>query len=102
MSYELEPFDIKVVLVEPWRIRTNVVNAMDVAKKSQVPNSPYSQIIPRMATSFEHMKENWSSPEIVTKVVLKAVASENPSLRYIAGKAPDEEFYNMMKQNFMK
>src|SRR3989475_6968164 len=28
MSYELEPFGIKVVLVEPWIIRTNVFNAM--------------------------------------------------------------------------
>jgi NAD(P)-dependent dehydrogenase (short-subunit alcohol dehydrogenase family) len=102
MTYELEPFGIKAVLVEPWFIRTDVVNAMDVAKKSQDPNSPYSQIMQKMTTSFEHMKENWSSPDLVAKVVLKAVASENPSLRYISGKALDEQFYNMMKQNFMK
>jgi len=113
MSYELEPFGIKVVLVEPMFIRTNVVNAMVVAKKSQDPNSSYSQIMQKMATSLEHMKENWSSPDLVAKVVLKAVASENPSLRYLVGKdietwmeakrsMSDEDFYNMMKQNFMK
>jgi NAD(P)-dependent dehydrogenase (short-subunit alcohol dehydrogenase family) len=113
MSYELEPFGIKVVLVEPMFIRTNAVSAMVAAKKSQDPNSSYSQIMQKMATSFEHMLENWSSPDLVAKVVLKAVASENPNLRYLVGKdietwveakrsMSDEEFYNMMKQNFMK
>jgi len=43
MAYELEPFGIKVILVEPGVIRTNLANAMVVAKKSQDPNSPYSQ-----------------------------------------------------------
>jgi NAD(P)-dependent dehydrogenase (short-subunit alcohol dehydrogenase family) len=113
MAYELEPFGIKVVLVEPGVIRTNFANAMVVAKKSQDPNSPYSQIMQKMATSFEHMMENGSSPDLVAKVVLKAVTSENPSLRYLAGKdietwmegkrnMSDEEFYKMMKQNVMK
>jgi NAD(P)-dependent dehydrogenase (short-subunit alcohol dehydrogenase family) len=113
MSYELEPFGIKAVLVEPMFIRTNAVNTMVVARKSQDPNSSYSQIMQKMATSFEHMMENLSPPDLVAKVVLKAVASENPSLRYLVGKdietwmeakrsMSDEEFYNMMKQNFMK
>jgi NAD(P)-dependent dehydrogenase (short-subunit alcohol dehydrogenase family) len=113
MAYELEPFGIKVVLVEPGVIRTNFANAMVVAKKSQDPNSPYSQYMQKIASSFEHMMENGSSPDLVAKVVLKAVTSENPSLRYLAGKdietwmegkrnMSDEEFYNMMKQNLMK
>jgi hypothetical protein len=67
----------------------------------------------KMAASFEHMMENGSSPHLVAKVVLKAVTSENPSLRYLAGKdietwmegkrnMSDEEFYKVMKQNLMK
>ncbi len=55
MAYELEPFGIKVILVEPGVIRTNFANAMVVAKKSQDPNSPYSQIMQKMATSFQHV-----------------------------------------------
>jgi NAD(P)-dependent dehydrogenase (short-subunit alcohol dehydrogenase family) len=113
MAYELEPFGIKVVLVEPGVIRTNFANAMVVAKKSQDPNSPYSQLMQKIASSFEHMMENGSSPDLVAKVVVKAVTSENPSLRYLAGKdietwmegkrnMSDEEFYKMMKQNIMK
>jgi hypothetical protein len=40
----------------------------------------------KIASSFEHMMENGSSPDLVAKVVLKAVTSENPSLRCLAGK----------------
>ena len=113
MAYELEPFGIKVVLIEPGVIRTNFVNDVVAAKKSQNPNSPYSQIMQKMAASFEPMFENGSSADVVAKVVLNAVTSENPSLMYLAGKdieslkeakrnMSDQEFYRMMKQNLMK
>src|ERR671921_2989653 len=68
MSYELEPFGIKGVIVEPGVIRTNIANGMVIAEKSQNPNSPYSQIMQKMSTSFEHMLENASSPDVVAKV----------------------------------
>ena len=113
MSYELEPFGIKVVVVEPGVIRTKIVNGMVIAKKSQDPNSPYLQIIQKMATVLENMMENGSPPDLVAKVVLNAVTNESPTLRYLAGKdveawldskrnMSDEEFYKMMKQNLMK
>jgi NAD(P)-dependent dehydrogenase (short-subunit alcohol dehydrogenase family) len=112
MSYELEPFGIKVVLVEPGVIKTNFVDGMVIARKSQDPKSPYSQIIQKMVTGLEEMMKNGSSPDLVAKVVLNAATNENPSLRYLAGndveqlleskrKMPDEEFYKMMKQNLM-
>ena len=71
MAYELEPFGIKVVLVEPGFIRTNIVNSTVVAKKSQDTNSPYSQLMQNMTTSFEHLMEAGSPPDVVAKVVLK-------------------------------
>ncbi len=85
MSYELEPFGIKVVIVEPGVIRTNIVNTMVVARKSQDPNSPYVQIMQKMANSFEELMKNSSSPDLVANVVLNAVKDENPNLRYLAG-----------------
>jgi NAD(P)-dependent dehydrogenase (short-subunit alcohol dehydrogenase family) len=112
ISYELEPFGIKVVIVEPGVIRTNFVTV--VAKKSQDPNSPYSQIMQKTATVIENMMKNSSSsPDLVANVVLNAVTNENPNLRYLAGKdvetwldskrtMSDEEFYKMMKQTLMK
>ena len=55
MSYELEPFGIRVVIVEPGVIRTNFGDGLVVAEKSQDPNSPYSQIMQKTATGFEEM-----------------------------------------------
>jgi NAD(P)-dependent dehydrogenase (short-subunit alcohol dehydrogenase family) len=112
MSYELEPFGIRVVIVEPGVIRTNFGNGLIVARKSQDPNSPYSQIMQIMASSFEEMMKNASSPNLVAQVVLNAVRDENPNLRYLAGNdveqwlgtkrnMSDEEFYKMMRRNLM-
>ncbi|HJT49074.1 MAG TPA: SDR family oxidoreductase [Nitrososphaeraceae archaeon] len=111
ISYELEPFGIKVVIVEPGVIRTNFGNGLVVAKKSQDPKSPYSQKMQKIANSFEELMKNSSSPELVANVVLKAVKDESPNLRYLAGNdveqwlgakrnMSDEEFYKMMSQNF--
>ena len=113
LAYELEPFGIKVIIIEPGVIGTNFVNNVVFAKKSQDPNSPYAQFMQDVATSFQHMLEGGSSSDVVAKVVLEAVTSENPRLRYLAGKdmetwmkaktsMSDEEFHNMMKQNLMK
>jgi NAD(P)-dependent dehydrogenase (short-subunit alcohol dehydrogenase family) len=71
MAYELEPFGIRVVLVEPGVIKTNFVNSIVAAKKSQDPNSPYAQFMQNVATSFQHMLEGGASSDVVAKVVLK-------------------------------
>ncbi|MGC2571203.1 MAG: SDR family NAD(P)-dependent oxidoreductase [Candidatus Nitrosopolaris sp.] len=113
MAYELEPFRIKVVLVEPGFIKTNIINNMVTAKKSQDANSPYSEHMGNIVSLIEHGHETGSSPDVVAKAVLKAVTSENPILRYLAGKdvekmmeakrsMSDEEFHKMIKQNIMK
>jgi short-subunit dehydrogenase len=111
MSYELEPFGIKVAIVEPGVIRTNFADGLVVAKKSKDPSSPYSQLMQKAANGFEKMMKNASSPDLVANVVLNAVRNENPSLRYLAGNdveewlgkrnMADEESYKMMKQNLM-
>jgi NAD(P)-dependent dehydrogenase (short-subunit alcohol dehydrogenase family) len=111
ISYELEPFGIKVAIVEPGVIRTNFADGLVVAKKSKDPSSPYSQLMQKAANGFEKMMKNASSPDLVANVVLKAVRSEIPNLRYLAGNdveewlgkrnMADEESYKMMKQNLM-
>ena len=110
MAYELEPFGIGVVLVEPGVIRTNFFNSVVAAKKSQDSNSPYSQIMQKMAANLEPRLKNGSSADVVAKVVLDAVTSETPRPKYLAGKdieklmeakrsMSDEEFSKMMLQN---
>jgi NAD(P)-dependent dehydrogenase (short-subunit alcohol dehydrogenase family) len=113
MSYELEPFGIKMVLVEPGFIKTNIGTNMVTAKQSQDVNSPYSQLTEKMVSYIEHALETAPPPDVVANAVLKAVTSENPTMRYLAGKDVeklmeakrsmyDEEFHKMMKQDMMK
>ena len=108
MSYELEPFGIKVVLIEPGFIRTNFTNAMVIAKKSQDPSSPYSQMMQKVAANSSEMAKNGSSVDVVSKAILEAVKSKSPTLRYLVGKdveawaankktMGDTEFHNMMQ-----
>jgi NAD(P)-dependent dehydrogenase (short-subunit alcohol dehydrogenase family) len=109
--YELDPFGIKVILVEPGVIRTNFGNGMVVAKKSQDPASAYLSMTMKMNEVLGQLMQNGSPPSLVANVVLQAAKSDNPNLRYLAGKdveqwvdqkkkMSDHEFFNMMNQSF--
>ena len=109
MAYEIEQFGIKTVLVEPGFVRTNIGENIVISKKSQVPNSPYSQMMQRMSSFRGKMLENASDAELVASVVVEAATAKEPNLRYLAGKdvqqmiaakksMSDEEFQKMMKQ----
>jgi NAD(P)-dependent dehydrogenase (short-subunit alcohol dehydrogenase family) len=112
MSYELEPFGIRVVIIEPGFIRTNIINSSTSAKKALDPKSPYFSLMQKVENHFKSMMENASSPpEEVARVILKALTSENPQPRYTVGNdaatiiqarmnMPDEEFRKMVIQNF--
>jgi NAD(P)-dependent dehydrogenase (short-subunit alcohol dehydrogenase family) len=110
ISYELEPFGIKVVLVEPGFIKTNFVQAMVVAKKSQDPKSPYSQMMQRIAAVSSQLAQRGSEADLVSKTVLNAVTSQKPNPRYLVGKDVEEwvksknsmtdaEFHDMMTKD---
>ena len=108
ISYEFDQFGIKVVLIEPGFIKTNFSNAMVIAKKAQDPSSPYSSMMQKIQTRSNEMAKNGSSVDVVSKAILKAVASERPNLRYLAGKdvetwaankktMSDSQFHDMMQ-----
>ena len=113
MSYELEPFGIRVVIIEPGFIRTNIVNSSTSAQKALDPKSPYFPLMQKVKNHFKSMMENASSsspPEEVAKVILQAITSKNPQLRYTVGNdaatiiqarmnMPDKEFRKMVIQN---
>jgi NAD(P)-dependent dehydrogenase (short-subunit alcohol dehydrogenase family) len=111
LSYELDPFGIKVILVEPGVIRTNFGNVTVVAKKSQDPVSAYLSMTRKMNEVLGQLMQNGSPPSLVANVVLQAAKSDNPNLRYLAGKdveqwvdqkkkMSDKEFFNMMNQSW--
>jgi len=109
MAYEIEQFGIRTVLVEPGFVRTKIGENMAISKKTQDPNSPYSQMMQMMSSNQERMLENGSDADLVASVVAEAATAKEPNLRYLAGKdvqqmmaakksRSDEEFQKMMKQ----
>jgi NAD(P)-dependent dehydrogenase (short-subunit alcohol dehydrogenase family) len=114
MSYELEPFGIRVIIIEPGFIRTNIMNSSKLAKKALDPKSPYFLLMQRVESHFKSMINHTSSspPEDVAKVILQAITSKSPQLRYTVGNdaasiiqakrtMSDEEFGNLIKQQFV-
>ena len=108
IAYELEPFGIKVILIEPGFIRTNFTNAMVVAKKAQDPTSSYSELMQKIMASASELAKNASTAELVANVILDAASNPNPRLRYLVGKDVESwvagkkkmdelEFFNMIK-----
>jgi len=109
IAHELEPFGIKVILIEPGFIKTNFENAMVVAKKTQDPASPYSELMQKLMVNASELAKNASDAELVANVIMDAASNPNPRLRYPAGKDVESwaagkknmdelEFFNMIKK----
>jgi NAD(P)-dependent dehydrogenase (short-subunit alcohol dehydrogenase family) len=112
MRFETEPFGIKVVLIEPGAIATNVLKNAKVGQKTAEPSSPYASMTKTWQKSLEHFFDQAAPPEEVAKVILKAVTSDNPGLRYLVGddakqlmearkQMSDPEFEGLVKQQFL-
>ena len=111
IQYELDPFGVKVILIEPGAVGSNFWKNIRIAKSSSDSNSPYSQFGNKILKAFKEMEENVISPSVVAQVVLEAVISDNPQLRYIVGEdasktiearknISDKEFGNLIKKQF--
>ena len=114
MSYELEPFGIKSVIIEPGVIRTNFKKNAVMSKKSLDDSSisPYSSIIQKMDASITSIIEHATPPEEVAKAILHVVTSNNPELRFPVGNdiimmletkksMSDEDFRKIMMQSII-
>ena len=111
LQYEVEQFGIKVILVEPGIIRTNFFDNILKAKRAADPASPYSELLQRRINRVKTMFENGTAPE-VAKVILKAITSITPELRYLVGSdanslterrksMSERKFLEFMSQNIL-
>lgn len=82
MRYELSPFGINTIIIEPGVIKTNFMSTM---KKSMKPDSPYKDITNKVIAGISMMAEMGTPPQEVAKTIIKAIKSENPLPRYIVG-----------------
>lgn len=109
MSYELEAFGIRTIIVEPGIIKTNFLKSSKLARKATDPNSPYRNFIQNMEKGMKNLIENGQDPRFVAEIILKAIEDPIPRIRYLAGKdveqimqikskLSDEDFHIMLKK----
>ena len=83
MRYELSPFGIKTIIIEPGVIKTNIFSTMKLAKGK--PDSPYKEITQKVMNGVKMMAEMGTPPEEVAKTIIKAIQTEEPHPRYVVG-----------------
>lgn len=112
LQYEVEQFDIKIILIEPGAIKSNFFNNLKPASNAQKLDSQYAQTMQKLNARFSSLVENAPPAIEVAKVILKAVISEDPELRYTVGEdaaamiqakrsMSDIEFGKLMKKQFL-
>src|SRR5215203_5284913 len=113
IQYELGPFGIKIILIEPGAVGSNFWKNLKMATKTSGPgkNSPYKHLANNMSEALKQMVKNTIHPSEVAKVILQAVTSASPDFRYVVGKdaatilearrnMSDREFQRLLKKQF--
>lgn len=112
LMYELFPYGIKVVIIEPGVIKSNFFRNCIVSEHSMKKSSPYSRSLDKFQKNVELMQEHATSPFDVAKVILQVLGNNEPKQRYIVGNdvamileakknLSDIEFKKMMMQNII-
>jgi len=112
LMYELLPYGIKVVIIEPGVIKTNFFRNCIVSEHSMKKSSPYSRSLDKFQRNVELMQEHATSPIDVAKVIIQVLGNNEPKQRYIVGNdvamileakrnLSDMEFKKMMMQNII-
>lgn len=112
LMYELFPYGIKVVIVEPGVMKTNFFRNCIVSEHSMKKSSPYSRSLDKFQKNVELMQEHATSPIDVAKVIIQVLGNNEPKQRYIVGNdvamileakknLSDLEFKKMMMQNII-
>jgi NAD(P)-dependent dehydrogenase (short-subunit alcohol dehydrogenase family) len=113
IAYELEPFGIKVILIEPGAIGSSFMKGSVLPKRVLDPESPYSEFVQKVRVKISSDHENATQPEEVAKTIVQAISSENPEFRYVVGSdavnllearknMPYSEFQKMIIQNIIQ
>jgi short-subunit dehydrogenase len=104
ISFELDEFGIKVILVEPGVIQTDFFQNLKI--KGNDTKSPYYKLMDkRIAFLKAAMKNSVSSSDQVANTILHAVNSRDPDMRYIIGNDATNSIHmrnSLSDREFMK
>ena len=84
LRFELMPFGINVIIIEPGVIKTNFFDSMKMSEKSQQ-NSTYKEITDKVISGVKMMAEMGTHPKEVADVIIKTLGEEKPLPRYVIG-----------------
>jgi NAD(P)-dependent dehydrogenase (short-subunit alcohol dehydrogenase family) len=82
---EVKPFGIDVILIEPGGIKSEwgPIAFENLEKSSE--RSIYKEAVSKFATAFKKTMDKHSDPDVIAKLILKAIEAERPKARYSAG-----------------
>jgi NAD(P)-dependent dehydrogenase (short-subunit alcohol dehydrogenase family) len=116
LSYEVDQFGIKVILIEPALVISDFHNNVKMAAKkgaNSSDDSPYTQMMQKLFAEYKQVEEQYQIPaEKVAKAILNAAIVDNPDRRHLVGKysemmkeakvtMSDIECHNMMKRQLL-
>jgi len=84
LRFELAPFGVNVVIIEPGVIKTNFMKNLRMAEKAEV-DTVYKDITDKVVSGVKMMTEMGTHPKEVADTIVKAVKDEKPLPRYIVG-----------------
>lgn len=84
LRYELSPFGVNTIIIEPGVIKTNFFDSMKMPKNAK-PDSPYKDITNKVVAGVKMMAEMGTPPKEVADVIIKALKEKNPLPRYPVG-----------------
>jgi short-subunit dehydrogenase len=89
IQYELDPFGIKIIIIEPGAVGSSFWKNMKNATKSSNltdGESPYVSMMSNMSAALKQMEQNSIPPSEVANMIVNAVTTDNPDFRYVVGK----------------
>lgn len=83
LRLEVKDFGIKIVIIEPGLINTNFYTVTGEYRDKYIKNTAYGHIFEPIAKA---PLPKMSEPDVIAKVVSKAIAKKNPKTRYVKGR----------------
>ena len=84
LRLEMAPFGVDVIIIEPGVIKTNFLNPVRLAKKSES-DTAYRDITTKVVSGVKMMAEMGTPPKEVADTIVKSINDDKSLPRYIVG-----------------